>query len=238
VRWPVRYPLGTPAQNAVTIAAACATIVLGINAFVDSVSSPSAPSATAVPLASATGPANLVVYVQTQVWSNQPPNTIDMIPIRLSYSAWVDGTLAALNASAPVSLLNSSGNLYTLGGEISISPPIPCGVPQCSGANYTLNLSLQAFMPIFYTLYSSAVSYYSFVFHENVTAPFVTLLAQPPGDPPSAGYFEWNAYGSLTAAVSVDLLAYGVVTGRLHWWLASTATASFLLVQYLAWVAT
>jgi hypothetical protein len=232
----VRYPLGAPAQNAVAIAAACATIVLGINAFVDSVSVPSAPATSPVPLASTSGPANLIVFVSTQVWSNQPPNTIDMIPMRVGYTAWIDGALVALNASAPLSLLNASGGLYTLGGEISLPAPIPCGVADCSGANYTLNISLQAFMPIFYTLYASAVAYYSFVFHENVTAPFVTLLAQPPPDPPSQGFFNWNAYGSLTAAVALDLLAYGIVTGRERWWFASAATASFLLVEYLAWV--
>lgn len=207
-------------------------IVLGVNAFLAQ-GPPSAPVVQPVrmfPATTANPWVTLWAFASFQMYSLQPPNSIDELGTKVTITAWEDGRVLALNTQLSANIIGVEGHLYTMGVNFGIGL-----LPTCPGCptNATLTIVAKALVPIYYDTFS-AVSSTTLVLSDG------TANATPSGgsgDPPAAGLYNWALYGSVTAAAAFGcLLAFAIIRDARV--LYSAATLGLLLLTEAAmWVA-
>jgi hypothetical protein len=221
------------------------TIVLGVNCFLAQ-GGPTAPSVSMVrvyPSGIVAGSPALDIFVSTQVYSWQPPNTIDELGTKMIYSVWEDRTALALNQSTPLDIVASRGNLFTMGTNLLVALLTCQGVHCTSPGNITVEARAEVITyPADYLSPPTAVVFLR-PSAEGHAVPAIHLTPEAPTTgPPSQGLYLWNAFGSITAAGVIDtgiasylLMATGHIPPR-RAGVAFLFACAVLAIEFVAWV--
>lgn len=214
----------------VLLAGIGAIIVLLVTAFTAS-GAPSAPTATISATPNPSQAQTLVVTLQTQLYSFQPPNSIDLLGTQFLYTVNVTtasgGTnTVASNQKVAASVVSQSGQLFTLTATVSVSVGALCST-SCGSFIDNITVTAQSLSPTYPKFWSSPTSVIVFsnaaVFDKGPTNP-----------PVSYGSFALEFYVPITAALAVGfvmaavyrpstwpvgVVLWGLVIGELvSWW--------------------
>lgn len=219
--------------------AIAAAVILGVAAFT-SQGQPAPPTATlsVATLTPSTAQVTTITF-QAQVWSQQPPNGIDLIPPKVTYNVWQAGlagaaTRIADNQSTALAVVSSTGGfggtIYTLVGSATLALPAICQTIGCVGFGENLTVNAVAQVPLYYALLSSPQAH--IVFSTN---PVYDTHAKAAPTPDSSLWY-WGFYGALTGAFAIVATAIAIIVRHVGTSLAAAFLVILVLVEYAVWV--
>ncbi|MDE1821575.1 MAG: hypothetical protein KGI98_12110 [Euryarchaeota archaeon] len=207
-------------------------VVLGVQAF----TAEGAPSAPTMQLQSALTPSTAQtaqIVITSQVYSVQPPNSIDLLGAKVVYTAWQNGVQVSLTQSQALGVTGGSGSLYTLTGTLPVALSQVCSGSACGGYAENVTVTAQVVVSTYDGVYSSAPVTVTFLSNgQGSLMPAFGPTSQPG---PSSGQFNFNLYGALAAATALELTL--AAAWFKNWIGAVPAVIAWLVtvIMFLSW---
>jgi hypothetical protein len=169
------------------------------------------------------------VVVSSQMFSVQPPNSIDQLGAKVVYSAFQNGIQVAFQQSQALGITGGSGSLYLLTATLPISLSALCSGSQCGGYIENLTVTAQVVVPTYDGVYTSAPITVTFLSAGSLPSGLQPTYGPTTQPPASMNQFNINLWGALTLAVALDLALAAAITKHpafvLPWGLAVAVLA-------------
>lgn len=192
-----------------------AAIVIAVVIAVQVFTAQGAPSQPTVALESSLTPgaAQTVTFVvSSNVYSFQPPNSIDLLGAKAQYSVWQNNATVVNGGTSSLAVSASSGDLYTMTTTIQVTLGSICSGAACSSSQDKVAIHAVALVSTYDGLYQSPSVNYTF---QPGVPPVVTQGSASPASAPDATYLI-NTLGAVLAG-SALLLFIAYAAGPRLW---------------------
>ena len=206
------------------ILAVAVGIVLGIAAFTAQ-GPPSTPSITS-PTSLTPATAQTFTFTMTSnVYSLQPPNSIDLLGTKLIYSVYQNGKEIADNLNVAPSIVGQNGSEFTLAATVQVNLPSICSGSGCVGITDNVTVVAQMQVDTYDTVWFSPVSTVSF---GTGQAPSQVQPANPNG-------FYLELIGPLTGIALMVGIVWVVFKPDLLSFGLTFVSGALLILEFVFW---
>ncbi len=195
-------------------------VVIGVQVFTAQ-GAPSAPSVTLQGSLTPGSAQTATFTVTSSVYSVQPPNSIDLLGAKVQYAVW-QNNVSLQSGSSALSVVSSSGDVYTMQATVSVPIPALCSSSGCRGAVDKVAFDTHALVSTYAGLYSSPTVNYTF---QPGIVP--TMAGNPSPNSAPLPTFLVNTVGMVLAGLAIGLFIVYAMGARV--WVLPISSAPMIV---------
>lgn len=209
------------------LAAAVFIAIAAVVIFVGVVASQGAPGTPGVTITPSLNPADGAQTVSFQftalMYSTPSPNTIWLEGQHVTFSVWQNGKIVVSNQTVALTVISSSGFVYTVQGSADVTLPQVCSGSGCAAAEENVTVSSYVIVQSWLSTYQSPTSVATF--YANAPLPTQPVGAPNPATPGAPDPAGWYLELFVPLTVAGLLISIAAIIVRPNWYTGGLAIA-------------